>query len=108
MCYRGSSEMSQIHTQNSHFSRLWVISPQSERSELGAFYFCPGVLSGYCCVCLRVVTVLCGKEVTVIECVIGGLQKSGKFTCSGDTFKGNGLLLILMIFYIQTDGYLII
>ena len=27
------------------------ISPQSERSELGAFYFCPGVLSGYCCVC---------------------------------------------------------
>ena len=30
---------------------IWVfISPQSERSELGAFYFCPGVLSGYCCV----------------------------------------------------------
>ena len=29
----------------------WFISPQSERSELGAFYFCPGVLSGYCCVC---------------------------------------------------------
>ena len=27
-----------------------IISPQSERSELGAFYFCPGVLSGYCCV----------------------------------------------------------
>ena len=27
------------------------ISPQSERSELGAFYFCPGVISGYCCVC---------------------------------------------------------
>ena len=32
-------------------SILWVfIIPQSERSELGAFYFCPGVLSGYCCV----------------------------------------------------------
>ena len=32
------------------FSGEWpqVISPQS---ELGAFYFCPGVLSGYCCVC---------------------------------------------------------
>ena len=28
------------------------ISPQSERSELGAFYFCQGVLSGYCCVCV--------------------------------------------------------
>ena len=28
-----------------------IISPQSERSELGAFYFCQGVLSGYCCVC---------------------------------------------------------
>ena len=27
------------------------ISPQSERSELGAFYFFQGVLSGYCCVC---------------------------------------------------------
>ena len=27
------------------------ISPQSERSKLGAFYFCPGVLSGYCFVC---------------------------------------------------------
>ena len=33
-----------------------------------------------------VVTVLCEKEVTVIECAIGGLQKSGKFGCSGDTF----------------------
>ena len=31
--------------------RISFISPQSERSELGAFYFCPGVLSGYCCVC---------------------------------------------------------
>ena len=30
------------------------ISPQSERSELGAFYFCPGALSGYCCVWERV------------------------------------------------------
>ena len=27
-----------------------VISPQSF-ARLGAFYFCPGVLSGYCCVC---------------------------------------------------------
>ena len=33
---------------------MHIISPQSERSELGAFYFCPGVLSGYCCVCVCV------------------------------------------------------
>ena len=73
-------------------------------------------------VCVRVVTVInsalqisssgyCDvyvKEVTVIGSAIGGLQKSGKFIRSGNTFKGNGLLLILMIFYIQTDGYLII
>ena len=33
------------------------------------------------------VTVVCvKKEVTVMECAIGGLQKSGKFTCSGHTF----------------------
>ena len=32
------------------FCVLVFISPQSERSKLGAFYFCPGVLSGYCCV----------------------------------------------------------
>jgi len=73
-------------------------------------------------VCVRVVTVInsalqisssgyCDvyvKEVTVIGSAIGGLLKCPKFIRSGHTFKGNGLLLILMIFYIQTDGYLII
>ena len=52
-------------------------------------------------VCVRVVTVInsalqissngyCDvyvKEVTVIGCAIGGLQKSGKFIRSGDTFR---------------------
>ena len=37
-------------------------------------------------VCVRVVTVVRGKEVTVIECAIGGLPKCAKFTCSGPTF----------------------
>ena len=37
-------------------------------------------------VCVRVVTVVRGKEVTVIECAIEGLQKCPKFGCSGDTF----------------------
>ena len=37
-------------------------------------------------VCVRVVTVVRGKEVTVIECAIGGLPKSGKFIRSGHTF----------------------
>ena len=44
------------------------------------------------------VTVLCEKEVTVIECAIGGLQKSGKFIRTGHTFGGCWLLLILMMF----------
>ena len=63
---RGSAEKWQIHTQWSHFLRLAVtvdfddislekygqlISPQSERSEQGAFYLCPGVVSGYCDAC---------------------------------------------------------
>ena len=59
-------------------------------------------------VCVRVVTVVRGKEVTVIECAIGGLQKSGKFGCSGDTFGGCWLLLILMIISTQKYGRFII
>ena len=54
------------------------------------------------------VTVLCEKEVTVIECAIGGLQKSGKFGCSGDTFGGCWLLLVLMIVSTQKYGRFII
>ena len=34
-----------------HFGPESFISPQSEPSELVAFYLCPAVLSGYCCVC---------------------------------------------------------
>ena len=44
------------------------------------------VLSGYCSVSVRVVTVVCEKEVTVMECAIGGLWKCPKFIGSGDTF----------------------
>ena len=44
---RGASKL----CQNQKTFWILFISPQSERSELGAFYFCPGVLSDYCCVC---------------------------------------------------------
>ena len=43
------------------------------------------------------VTVVCGKEVTVIECAIGGLPKCPKFTCSGHTFRGCWLLLCVCV-----------
>ena len=58
-------------------------------------------------VCVRVVTVVRGKEVTVIECAIGGLPKCAKFTCSGHTFQGCWLMLILMIASTQKYGQLI-
>ena len=45
------------------------------------------------------VTVVCVRVVTVIECAIGGLHKCAKFGCSGDTFGGCWLLLILMMFH---------
>ena len=47
-------------------------------------------------VCVRVVTIMCEREVTVIECAIGGLPKCPKFMCSGHTFQGCTLLLILI------------
>ena len=86
---------------NKDFGNANFISPQSERSELGAFYFCPGVLSGYCFVCESgycnwfwntniikwLLWCVCVWVVTVIECAIWGLQKSGKFGCSGHTFR---------------------
>ena len=58
-------------------------------------------------VCVRVVTVVRGKEVTVIECAIEGLPKCAKFGCSGHTFRGCWLLLILMIVLTQKYGQLI-
>ena len=79
-----SSANSSYSAQHGKVTSIFIISPQS---ELGAFYFCPGVLSGYCCVCVRVVTVVRGKEVTVIECAIGGLPKCAKFIRSGHTFR---------------------
>ena len=35
-------------------------------------------------------------------CAIGGLPKCAKFTCSGDTFGGCWLLLILMMFHYKS------
>ena len=43
------------------------------------------------------VTVVCEKEVTVVEYAIRGLPKCAKFIRSGHTFQGYLLLLILMI-----------
>ena len=54
------------------------------------------------------VTVVCEKEVTMMECAIGGLQKCAKFGCSGHTFGGCWLLLILMMVSTQKYGQLII
>ena len=54
------------------------------------------------------VTVVCENEATVMECAIGGLRKCRKFTCSGDTFQGNWLLLILMMVSTQRDVKLVI
>ena len=45
------------------------------------------------------VTVVCVRVVTVIECAIGGLPKSGKFTCWGHTFQGCWLLRVKGKFY---------
>ena len=59
-------------------------------------------------VCVRVVTVMCEREVTGMECPIGGRPVCRKFTCSGDTFEGNWLLLILMMVSTQRDVELII
>ena len=50
-----------------------------------------------------VVTVVCDKEVTVMERAIGGLPKCPKFIRIGDTFGGCWLLLILMM--VSTQKY---
>ena len=44
----------------------------------------------------REVTVVCVKGVSVTGCAVGGLPKCPKFGCSGDTFQGCWLLLILV------------
>ena len=48
-------------------------------------------------VCVWVVTVMREREVTVMECPIGGLPKCPKFGCTGDTFQGCWKLMILMM-----------
>ena len=63
-----------------------LLAPKASEASWGLSYFCQGVLSGYCCMCVRVVTVMCEREVTVMESPIGGLPKCRKFTCSGVTF----------------------
>ena len=53
---RGSAQKWQIHTQWSHFLRLAVtvdfddilLAPKASEASKGAFYLCPGVVSGYC------------------------------------------------------------
>ena len=54
------------------------------------------------------VPVICEREVTVMESPIGGLPKCRKFGCCGHTFRGNWLLLILMMVSTQRDVELII
>ena len=54
------------------------------------------------------VTIVCEKEVTVVEYAIGGLPKCAKFIRSGHTFQGCWLLLILMMVSTQKYVQLII
>ena len=66
--------------------------------------------------CVRVVTFMCEREVTVVSvkevpetgCAIGGLPKCPKFIRIGDTFGGCWLLLILMMASTQKYVQLII
>ena len=51
---------------------------------------------------------MCEREVTGMECPIGGLPKCPKFIRIGDTFGGCWLLLILMMVSTQKDVQLII
>ena len=55
-----------------------IISPQSERSELGAFYFFQG---------FQVVTVVCVRVVTVIECAIWGSSEKWQIHVLGSHFS---------------------
>ena len=83
--------MSQIHTQNSHFWRLVVIVDFDDVSIQKY-----GLLIIY------------SLLYTSMMCPIGGLLKCAKFTCSGHTFKGCWLLLILMKVATQKYGQLIL
>ena len=75
---------------------FFLLAPKASEASKGAFYLFPGVVSDYCDACEREVTVeggyccwIGGREITVrviIECAIGGLQKSGKSIRSGDAF----------------------
>ena len=56
---------------------LDLLAPKASEASWGLSIFVQG---------FQVVTVVCGKEVTVIECAIGGLPKCPKFIRMGDTF----------------------
>ena len=83
------------------------ISPQSERSELGAFYFCQGVLSGYCCMCVSGYCCVWERKVTVIKLARGPLVE-GVFKYVANSravvtlFDSDRLLLILLVFHYKS------
>ena len=69
VCYRGSSEMFQIHVQWSHFSRLLVTVDFDDSFNTKVWSVDHIII-----------------VIFIIECGIGVLQKSGKYIRSGDTF----------------------
>ena len=81
----GSSEMSQIHVLWSHFWRQLVtvdfddVSLFKDAATIEIYMLSPPVVLA-----------------------IGGLPKCAKFTCSGHTFGGCWLLLILMMFHYKS------
>ena len=85
-----------------------LLAPKASEASWGLSYFCQGVLSGYCCVYGKEVTVVCERVVTVIEFDIGGPPKCPKFIRRGHTFGGCWLLLILMMVSTQKCVQLII
>ena len=92
VCYRGSSEKWQIWVQWWHFWRLLVTVDFDDSFNTKVWLF------------HHIIIVIYINGVYYI----GGLQKCAKFGCSGDTFGGCRLLLILMIFSTQKYGQLII
>ena len=63
-----------------------LLAPKASEASWGLSIFVRGSKWLLLSVCVSGYSIVCGKEVTVLECAIGGLQKCPKFTCSGHTF----------------------
>ena len=82
MCYRGSAEKWQIHTQWSHFLRLAVTV---DFDDISLEKYGQLIIKSWSCSSSSV--------------LYGGLQKSGKSMRSGHTFQQRLVTVDLMIFH---------